>query len=44
MGVQVHRLRHPGNGDHVLMTNPAEVSSAINSGYAYEGVAANVGA
>lgn len=44
VGVQFHRLRHPGNGDHVLMTNPAEVNSAINSGYAYQGVAANVGA
>ncbi|MCC8242750.1 hypothetical protein [Saccharothrix luteola] len=32
-----------GNGDHVLMTNPAEVNSAISSGYVYEGVAADVG-
>ncbi|QFZ19291.1 hypothetical protein [Saccharothrix syringae] len=42
-GIPFHRLRHPGNGDHVLMTSQAEVNHAINAGYRYEGVAAEVG-
>lgn len=42
-GIPFYRLRHPGFGDHVLMTSQAEVASAIQSGYNYEGVAANVG-
>ena len=36
---EVHRLYNPNNKDHLLTLNDAEVTSAKNIGYLYEGVA-----
>jgi 2',3'-cyclic-nucleotide 2'-phosphodiesterase (5'-nucleotidase family) len=35
---EIHRLFNPRNGDHLLTLNDAEVTSAKNLGYLYEGV------